>query len=44
MEILQKGVREAEREDNEARAIAQDAGALRAMGFPCGDNEDDERF
>lgn len=42
---LQRGVREAEREDDEARAIAQDAGALRAMGFPtCRNDEDDDDF
>ena len=38
---IQAGVREASREDEEARNIAASAGALRAMGFPASDNEDD---
>jgi hypothetical protein len=38
---IRAGAREAERQDADARDIAQDAGALRAMGFPCRDDEDD---
>jgi hypothetical protein len=37
-------VQEAEREDDEAREIAQNAGALRELGFPCRDAEDDHDF
>jgi hypothetical protein len=33
-----------EREDDEAREIAQNAGALRELGFPCRDAEDDHDF
>jgi hypothetical protein len=41
---IQRGVQEAEREDDEAREIAQNAGALRELGFPCRDAEDDHDF
>jgi hypothetical protein len=41
---IQAGVRTAEREAQEAREIAQNAGALRAMGFPSSDDEDDNDF
>ena len=41
---IQRGVQEAEREDDEAREIARNAGALRELGFPCRDAEDDHDF
>lgn len=36
---IRQGVREAEREDDEARSVAQDASALRALGFPAADED-----
>jgi hypothetical protein len=35
-------VQAAEHEDQESRAIAEDAGALRALGFPGRDDEDED--